>query len=177
VLSGEAGIGKSRISEVLRERVADAGTRIRYQCSRNYTDTPLFPVVAQLQAAARVKPDDPPATTLDKLERVISPARIGPEVALPLLAELLVIPAGDRCPAFAMGPELRKVRTLQVLADQLFAFAQQRPVLVLLEDAHWIDSTTRELFDSVIEPIGGRCVMLLVAAGRNSRTRGEATAT
>jgi class 3 adenylate cyclase len=162
VLSGEAGIGKSRISETLWDRVADAGIRIRHQCSPYYTDTALYPVTTQLRAAARIEPDDPPATKLDKLERIISPAGIGREVALPLLAELLAIPPGERYLALTMGPELRKVRTLQVLADQLFALAQQRPALVLLEDAHWIDPTTRELFDSVIEQIGRRRVMLLV---------------
>ena len=161
VLSGEAGIGKSWISETLWERIAEARTRIRYQWPY-YTDTPLFPVVTQLRAAARIEPDDPAATKLDKLEHVILPAAIGPEVALNLLPDLLAIPAGDRYPALTMGPELRKMRTLQVLADRLFALAQQRPVLVLLEDAHWIDPTTRELFDSVIEPIGHRRVMLLV---------------
>src|SRR6516162_3209551 len=155
VLCGEAGIGKSWISETLWERIAEARTRIRYQWPY-YTDTPLFPVVTQLRAAARIEPDDPAATKLDKLEHVILPAAIGPEVALNLLPDLLAIPAGDRYPALTMGPELRKMRTLQVLADRLFALAQQRPVLVLLEDAHWIDPTTRELFDSVIEPIGHR---------------------
>src|SRR5215469_4416839 len=130
VLSGEAGIGKSRISETLRDRVADAGIRIRHQCSPYYTDTALYPVATQLRAAARIEPDDPPATKLDKLELVISPAGIGWEVALPLLADLLAIPSGDRYPALAMGPELRKVRTLQTLAEQLFALAQQRSVLV-----------------------------------------------
>jgi class 3 adenylate cyclase len=162
VLSGEAGIGKSRICEILRERVADAGTRIRYQCSPYYTDTVLYPVVAQLTAAARIEAEELAESKLDKLARVILPAAIGPEVAVPLLAELIAIPTGDRYPALTMGPELRKMRTLQVLADQLFVLAQQRPVLVLLEDAHWIDPTTSEWLDSVIEPIGRRRVMLLV---------------
>ena len=162
VLSGEAGIGKSRIAEILRERVADAGTRIRYQCSPYYTDTALHPVATQLTAAARIDPGEPVESKLDKLERVILPAAIGPEVALPLLAELLAIPPGDRYPTLTMGPELRKVRTLQVLADQLFALGQKRPVMVLVEDAHWIDPTTREWLDAIIEPIGAQGVMLLV---------------
>jgi class 3 adenylate cyclase/tetratricopeptide (TPR) repeat protein len=164
VLSGEAGIGKSRISETLQDRIADAGARIRYQCSPYYTDTALYPVATQLRAAARIEPDDPSATKLDKLERVISPATIGPEVALPLLADLLAIPADDRYPALAIWPELRKMRTLQVLAEQLFALARQRSVLVLLEDAHWLDPTTREWLESVIEPITHQRVMLLVTS-------------
>src|SRR6516162_166380 len=162
VLCGEAGIGKSRIAEILRERVAGAGTRIRYQCSPYYTNTALHPVIGQLTAAARIEAEEAAESKLDKLERVILPAAIGPEVALPLLADLLAIPTGDRYRALAMGPELRKVRTLQVLADQLFALAERGQVLVLLEDAHWIDPTTRELIDSVIERIGHHRVMLLV---------------
>jgi predicted ATPase/class 3 adenylate cyclase len=162
VLSGEAGIGKSRISEVLREQVGDAGTRIRYQCSPYYTDTALYPVAGQLRAAARIEPDDAPTTKLDKLERLLVPSGAEADTAVPLLAELLAIPTADRYPMLTMGPELRKARTLRALADQLFALARRAPVLLLLEDAHWIDPTTRELFDSVIQPIGQRRVMLLV---------------
>jgi AAA ATPase domain/Adenylate and Guanylate cyclase catalytic domain len=162
VLSGEAGIGKSRISEILRERVADAGTRIRYQCSPYYTDTALYPVVAQLRAAARMELEDPPATKLDKLERLVVPSEVEADETVPLLADQLAIPTTDRYPALAMGPELRKVQTLRSLADQLFALARRGPVLVLMEDAHWIDPTTREWLDAVIEPIGRQRVMLLV---------------
>jgi class 3 adenylate cyclase len=162
VLSGEAGIGKSRISEILRERVADAGIRIRYQCSPYYSDTALYPVVAQLRAAARIEPDDPPATKLDKLEHLVVPSSIEADTTVPLLADLLAIPSTDRYPALTMGPELRKVRTLRALADQLFALARGGAVLVLLEDAHWIDPTTCEWIDAVIEPIGRQRVMLLV---------------
>jgi class 3 adenylate cyclase len=161
MLSGEAGIGKSRIAEVLRERIA-AGTRIRYQCSPYHTNTAFYPIMTQLAAAARIEPEEPSERKLDKLERLILPAAIAPEVALPLLADLLAIPIGNRCPALTIGPELRKMRTLQVLSDQLFALARRAPVLILLEDAHWIDPTTRELIDSVIEPIGRRPAMLLV---------------
>jgi class 3 adenylate cyclase len=177
VLSGEAGIGKSRISEVLREQVGDAGIRIRYQCSPYYTDTALYPVAAQLRAAAQIEPDDPPATKLDKLERLLVPLEAKADASVPLLADLLALSTTDRYPALTtMGPELRKARTLRALADQLFAVERQRPVLVLLEDAHWIDPTTRELFDSVIEPIGQRRVMLLVTCRPEFRALGEATA-
>lgn len=162
VLSGEAGIGKSRISEVLWEQVGDSGTRIRYQCSPYYTDTALYPVAGQLRAAARIEPDDAPGTKLDKLERLLVLSETEADATGPLLAELLAIPTTDRYPVLTMGPELRKARTLRALADQLFALARRAPVLVLLEDAHWIDPTTRELFDSVIQLIGQRRVMLLV---------------
>lgn len=162
VLSGEAGIGKSRISEVLREQVGDAGIRIRYQCSPYYTDTALYPVAGQLRAAARIEPDDAPATKLDKLERLLVPSGADADTTVPLLAELLAIPTADRYPVLTMGPELRKALTLRALADQLFTLARRAPVLFLVEDAHWIDPTTRELIDAVIQPIGQRRVMLLV---------------
>jgi len=90
------------------------------------------------------------------------PSEAEADANVPLLADLLAIPTTDRYPAQTMGPELRKVRSLRALADQPFVLARRGPVLVLLEDAHWIDPTTRELIDAAIEPIGRRRVMLLV---------------
>jgi predicted ATPase len=162
LLSGEAGIGKSRVSEQLCEHVKGAGTRIRYQCSPYYSDTPLHPVTAQLIAAVRIETDDSSDIKLDKLESVILPGCFERKVALALLADLLTIPTGSRYPPLAMGSELRKVRTLQLLAEQLFALAARAPALALVEDAHWIDPTTRELIDSLIEPIGGHRILLLI---------------
>jgi class 3 adenylate cyclase/tetratricopeptide (TPR) repeat protein len=162
VLSGEAGIGKSRIAEMVRERVADAGICIRWQCSPYHTDTALHPVIAQLTAAARIEMDDPSATKLEKLERLVVPPDSGYEEVAPLLADLLAIPTGDRYPPVTMAPEARRARTLRALAAQLVALSQRRPVLFLVEDAHWIDPTTRELLDSVIEPIARHRVLLLV---------------
>ena len=162
VLSGEAGIGKSRIAEILRERVGDAGIHIRWQCSPNHTETALHPAIAQLTAAARIETDDPPAAKLEKLRRLIVATDPGPEDIVPLFADLLAIPTGET-PA-TMTPEARGARTLRALAAQLFALARQKPVLFLVEDAHWIDSTTRELIDAVIEPIARDGVLLLATA-------------
>jgi len=150
LLSGEPGIGKSRLSEMLRERVKGAGSWIRYQCSPYYTDTALHPIIAQLTAAAGIEPDDLPDIKLDKLERVILPSAIERGIAFPLLADLLSIPVGDRYPPLRIGPELRKVRTLQLLSEQLVLLAAHAPVLAQVEDAHWIDPTTRELVESLI---------------------------
>jgi len=162
VLSGEAGICKSRIAEIVRERVAGAGIRIRWQCSPYHTDTALHPVIAQLTAAARIEIDDPSATKLEKLERLVVPSGSGSEDVVPLLADLLGIRIGDRYPPLTMAPETRRARTLRALAAQLFALSQRRRVLFLVEDAHWLDPTTRELLDSVIEPIARHRVLLLV---------------
>jgi class 3 adenylate cyclase len=157
VLSGEAGIGKSRIAEILRERVGDAGIRIRWQCSPYHTETALHPAIAQLTAAARIETDDPPAAKLEKLRRLIVPTD-----PVPLFADLLAIPTGN--PPATMTPEARRARTLRALAAQLFALARQKPVLFVVEDAHWIDPTTRELIDAVIEPIARHGVLLLATA-------------
>jgi len=162
VLSGEAGIGKSRIAEMVRERVADSGIRIRWQCSPYHTDTALHPVIAQLTAAAQIEMDDPPTTKLEKLGRLVVPSDPGSEEVVALFADLLAIPPEDRYPLATMAPEARRARTLRALAAQLFALSQQRPVLFLVEDAHWIDPSTRELLDSVIEPIARHRVLLLV---------------
>src|SRR5215468_1073203 len=94
LLSGEAGIGKSRIAEMVRERVADSGIRIRWQCSPYHTDTALHPVIAQLAAAAQIEMDDPPATKLEKLERLVVPSDPGSEDVVALLADLLTIATG-----------------------------------------------------------------------------------
>jgi class 3 adenylate cyclase len=164
VLSGEAGIGKSRIAEILRERVGDAGIRIRWQCSPHHTDTALHPAIAQMTAAARIETDDPPAAKLAKLQRLIVPADRGLDEIVRLLAELLAIPSEGHHPAATMTPEARRARTLRALAAQLFGLARQKPVLFVVEDAHWIDPTTRELIDSVIEPVARHRVLLLVTA-------------
>jgi class 3 adenylate cyclase len=160
VLSGEAGIGKSRIAE----RVGDASIRIRWQCSPHHTDTALHPVIAQLTAAARIETDDPPGAKLAKLQQLIVPADPGLDEIVPLLADLLAIPSQGQDPPATMTPEARRARTLRALAAQLFGLARQKPVLFLVEDAHWIDPTTRELIDSVIEPVARHRVLLLVTA-------------
>lgn len=164
VLSGEPGIGKSRISERLRERIgAGDCLRIRYQCSPHHTDSALHPAIMQLRAAAGIIPTDPPSLSLDRLERLLLP-RSGAE-ALPLFAALLGILSDGCYEPLDLSPELQKVRTLRALAEQLFLAAAAQPVLFLVEDAHWIDPTTHELLDTVIEPIG-RARVLLIVTGR-----------
>ena len=106
--------------------------------------------------------EDPPATKLAKLEQLVVPSDPGSEDAVPLLADLLAIPTGDRYPPATAVPEARRARTLRALAAQLFALSQRRPVLFLVEDAHWIDPTTHELLGSVIEPIAQHRVLMLV---------------
>jgi class 3 adenylate cyclase/predicted ATPase len=163
LLSGEAGIGKSRISERLRERIgAGDCLHIHYQCSPYHTDSALHPAIVQLRVAGGITPTDPPSLSLDRLERLLRPGS-GAET-LPLYAALLGIPSDGPYEPLDLSPELQKVRTLRTLAEQLFLAAASQPVLFLVEDAHWIDPTTHELLDAVIEPIGRARILLVVTA-------------
>jgi predicted ATPase len=163
VLSGEAGIGKSRIAERLRERISTGDClRIRYQCSPHHSDSALYPVIVRLRAAAGIMPTDPPSLSLDRLERLL---RLGSGAeTLPLFAALLGVPSDGRYEPLDLSPELQKARTLRALSEQLFLAAAAQPVLFLVEDTHWIDPTTHELLDALIEPIGRARVMLVVTA-------------
>lgn len=163
LLSGEAGIGKSRIVAALRQKIADeAYTRILYQCSPHHTNSPLYPVISQLERAAGIAPDDPAETKLDKLERVLRRSFSTIDHVAPLLATLLSLSFEGRYEALNLTPREQKERTLLALNELLGGFAKQRPVLVILEDAHWIDPTTLELFTRTIDRLQRWPVLLII---------------
>src|SRR5215472_15209041 len=152
LLSGEAGIGKSRLAAQLAAEVAsEPHTRLRYQCSPYHRDSVLHPFVVALGRAARLALEDPAETQLDKLEAILTPARIA-ETA-PLLASLLSIPTGDRYLPLALSPAQQRRLTLAALLDRLEALARQKPVLMLFEDAHWADATSLEVLDLTVERV------------------------
>jgi class 3 adenylate cyclase/ABC-type transport system involved in cytochrome c biogenesis ATPase subunit len=160
LLSGEAGIGKSRLAAQLAAEIAsEPHTRLRYQCSPYHRDSVLHPFVVQLGRAARLAPDDPANTQLDKLEAILAPARIA-ETA-PLFASLLSIPIGDRYPPLALSAAQQRRLTLAALLDQLEALARQRPVLILFEDVHWADATSLEVLDLMVERVRALPVLAL----------------
>jgi class 3 adenylate cyclase len=153
LLSGEPGIGKSRITQTLRERVAEEPhTRLRYQCSPYHTNSTLHPVIEQLERAAGFQREDTPEQKLDKLESLIPGA---------LVASLLSLPV-ERYPALAMSPQKQKEETLKTLADQVTALAADQPVLLIFEDAHWIDPTSQELLDIVVPMLAGHRVLAVI---------------
>ena len=163
LLSGEAGIGKSRITQVLMERVHDEPhVRLRYQCSPHHVNTALHPFAQQLSHAASLSLDDPIEVGLDKLEQLL--ARGGDDVSrtLPLIAELLSIPTSDRYPPLDLTPPQRKSATFDALLDQLAGLAAVDPVLVLFEDMHWADPTSRELWDLVVARIASLPVLAVI---------------
>jgi class 3 adenylate cyclase len=160
LLSGEAGIGKSRLAAQLATEVAnEPHTRLRYQCSPYHRDSVLHPFVVALGRVARLAAEDPPETQLEKLEAILAPARIA-ETA-PLFASLLSIPTGDRYPPLALSAAQQRRLTLAALLDRLEALARQQPVLMLFEDVHWADATSLEVLDLTVGRIRALPVLAL----------------
>jgi tetratricopeptide (TPR) repeat protein len=154
LVSGEAGIGKSRVVAAFSERIAGGRhIRLRYQCSPYHRDSALYPFIGQLERAAGFNPDDPAEDRIQKLEAVIALAT--PEVSnvVPLIAALLSIPTGERYQPLALSPAQQRRQTLAALLDQLEGLAHRQPVLLIFEDAHWADATSVELLDLVMERI------------------------
>ena len=163
LLSGEAGIGKSRVVEALRQKIIDEPhTRIQYQCSPHHANSPLYPVISQLERAAGFGPDDATEIKLDKLEQALRQSSSIIDHVAPLFATLLSLPFDGRHAALDLTPREQKERTILALMDLLGGLAKQRPVLLVLEDAHWIDPTTLELITRTIDQLQRWPVLLIV---------------
>src|SRR6516165_6423548 len=154
LISGEPGIGKSRLAAALAERIAgEPHARLRYQCSLYHTNSALHPFIAQLERAAGFKADDTSEQRLDKLEADLAVDGSQMEAVAPLFAALLSIPFGERYPPLALSPTQQRRRTLAALLDQFEGIARQQPILLLFEDLHWADATSLELLDLAIERV------------------------
>jgi predicted ATPase len=152
LISGEPGIGKSRLAAALAERLAgEPHTRLSYQCSPYHTNGALRPFIAQLERAAHFKADDTPDQRLGKLEAVLGVGASQVATVVPLFTALLSIPLGGRYPTLALNPAQQRRRTLGALLDQFEGFARQQPILLLFEDLQWADATSLELLDLTIE--------------------------
>jgi predicted ATPase len=162
LISGEPGLGKSRITAALEERLhADPHLRVRYFCSPYYQDSALYPFVDQLGRAAGFARDDLPTARLEKLEALLALAT-PPDVDVALLADLLSLPASEHHPLPDLSPQRKKERTLEALIRQLEGLARRQPVVMVFEDAHWIDPTSRELLDLTVERVRSLPVLLIV---------------
>jgi len=162
LVSGEPGIGKSRIAVALAERLnVEPHLRLRYFCSPNHQDSALFPFVDQLDRAAGFAREDPPAARLEKLEAVLARAA-PPDEDVALLADLLYLPCSEHCPLPNLSAQRKKERTLEALIRQLEGLARQQPVLIIFEDAHWIDPTSRELLDLTVERVRSLPMLLIL---------------
>jgi class 3 adenylate cyclase/predicted ATPase len=162
LLSGEAGIGKSRLTAALLERLAtEPHTRLRYFCSPQHTDSAFYPIISQMERAARLARDDTTQTKLDKLDAMLAQTSTAKQDAA-LLAEMLSLLNDGRYPALDLEPQQRRQKTLEALTAQVEALSRQKPVLMIFEDAHWTDPTSLEAFGRVVDRVRSLPVLLIV---------------
>ena len=162
LVSGEAGLGKSRIAAALAERLeVKPAIRLRYFCSPYHQDSALFPFVDQLGRAASFAREDPPVVKLQKLETLLARSAL-PDEDVAFLADLLSLPAPERYPLPDLSPQRKKERTLEALIRRLEGLARHQPVVIIFEDVHWIDPTSHELLDLIVERVRSLPALLVM---------------
>jgi predicted ATPase len=163
LLSGEVGIGKSRLTAALLEAVADEPhARARYFCSPQHTDSPLHPIIGQLERAIGLTRDDSPRAKLDKLDAALArPATSELDVAL--IAEMLSLPNDGRYPTPDLSPSQRRQRTMDALIAQVQILAREQTLLIIFDDAHWVDPSSLEVLGRVVDRVPKLRVLLIVA--------------
>ena len=162
LLSGEPGIGKSRLTAALLERLApEPHTRLRYFCTPQHGDSALFPIITQMERAAGISHNDNPKTKLDKLDGVLAQTSTSSQDAV-LLADMLSLPNDGRYPPLNLAPQVRRQKTLEALSVQMEVLSSANPVLMIFEDAHWADPTSLEAFGRAIGRIRTLRVLLIV---------------
>ena len=165
LLSGEAGIGKSRLVQVLKEHITSAHhTRIEWRGSPSHQQSALYPVIDHLQRLLRGHHEAPPDEQLRTLEAALTASGMALSEAVPLLAALLSLPLPDSYPPLTLTPQRQRQKTLETLLAWLYAEAQQQPVLLIVEDLHWVDPSTVELLSLLIEQCAPRRLCLVLTA-------------
>jgi class 3 adenylate cyclase/tetratricopeptide (TPR) repeat protein len=162
LLGGEPGVGKSRLTGEIRDRlIPQARTSMRYQCSPYHVHSALYPVIEHFERAAGFAREDSPDQKLDKLQAILAgtPAQIAESA--PLLAAMLSLPVQRYAP-LNLSPQKQKAKTLEALAGQVEILAGEGPVLMIWEDVHWIDATTQEGLDLLVPRLQRLPVLLIV---------------
>jgi len=151
LLSGEPGIGKSRITHALVERLAsgEPHTRLHYFCSPHHQDSAFYPIIAQLERAAGFRREDSAQQRLDKLEALLVQSMENAGDAAALFGGLLSITAESPYPRLDLTPQMRKEKTMQALLAQVEGLAARQPVLLIIEDLHWSDASSIEVLDLI----------------------------
>ncbi|MGE5128561.1 MAG: adenylate/guanylate cyclase domain-containing protein [Sphingomonadaceae bacterium] len=162
LIASEAGVGKSRMVRTLRERLGDAYMPVSHYGSPHHTNSALHPVIRLLERAARFERADPPETRLRKLESLLALGSANLRDVIPLIAALLSLPLDARYTTLDLNPRQQKQRTLEALVDQLQGLATRRPVLAVFEDAHWMDPTTLELLDMIVQRVPTLPILVMV---------------
>jgi class 3 adenylate cyclase/predicted ATPase len=162
LLSGEPGIGKSRLIAALLERLAsEPHARLRYFCSPQRTDSAFFPIISQMERAAGFAQDDTVKVKLDKLDTLMAQSQTPPQ-DIALFAEMLSLPNDGRYPMLDLTPQQRRQKTLEALRGPVETFAGKKPVLMILEDAHWADPTSLEVFNGTVDRTSARRGLLII---------------
>jgi predicted ATPase len=162
LLSGEAGIGKSRLIAALFQRLAtEPQTRLRYFCSPQHTDSAFYPIIRQLERVAGFAHDDAAQAKADKLDAMLAHGFTPPQ-SVALFAEMLSLPNDGRYPTLELSPQERRKRMLEALTAELEALARTNPVMMIFEDVHWIDPTSFEALSRAVERIRTLGVLLIV---------------
>ena len=161
LISGQAGIGKSRLTQGMRERIQEPHTTLHYQCSPFHLNSPLHPFIEELEASAGFARKDTPAQRSQKLEAALADVVPHMEDALPLFAALLSLPAGQ-CPPIQLSPQKQKEKTLEAIIDRVRALTRRGPVMIAIEDIHWIDPTSQDLLDLLVPIVSSLPVLLVM---------------
>jgi class 3 adenylate cyclase/predicted ATPase len=162
LVSGEPGIGKSRIAETIVERLGgQPHTRLRNFCSPQHTDSAVYPTISQVERAAGFTHEDTSQAKLNKLDVLLAQTSTSAHDAA-LIAEMLSLPNDGRYPALELTPQQRRQETLEALVLQIVALSRQNPVLMIFEDAHWIDPTSLELLGRIVDRVPTLCVLLIM---------------
>ena len=162
LLSGEPGIGKSRLTAALLERLAaEPHTRLRYFCSPQHTDSALYPIISQMERAAGFTHNDTLQAKFDKLDALLASSST-PRNDAALLADMLSLPSDGRYPTLELAPQQRRQKTLEALTAQLEALSRSGPVLMIFEDVHWVDPSSLEVLGRTVDRLKTLPVLLTI---------------
>jgi predicted ATPase len=162
LLSGEPGIGKSRLTAALLERIAaEPHTRLRYFCSPQHTDSALYPIISQMERAAGFTHNDTAQAKLDKLDALLTLSSTQRNDAA-LLAEMLSLPNDGRYPTLELAAQQRRQKTLEALTAQMEVLSRSHPILMIFEDVHWLDPTSLEALGRTVDRLKTLGVLLIV---------------
>jgi predicted ATPase len=163
LLRGEAGIGKSRLVEVLRERaISEGATRIVFRCSPYHQNSALYPVIDHLQRFLQWQRDETPEAKFDKLERVLRTYRLPLEDVMPLFAALLSVPLLERYLPLNLTPQRQRQKTQEALVAWLLEETERQPVLAVWEDLHWADPSTLDILSLLLDQVPTACMLTLL---------------